>query len=170
MAELNVQEKGGRRTPPPRVDLTPMVDLGFLLITFFMFTTTLTESRTLEMKMPVKEEVPGSPTVFPASRALTLMPGKGHVIKYYKGVLEEPGQVMECGVGKVTDLVNSIKARVMRAGKDKPGENELYVVIKPADHSSYSDVVAVMDAMLINDVQHYALTEQSATEKEMAGW
>jgi biopolymer transport protein ExbD len=53
MAEMNLPEKGGRRrVQPPRIDLTPMVDLGFLLITFFMFTTTLAQNKTLELNMP----------------------------------------------------------------------------------------------------------------------
>lgn len=57
MAELNVSTgKTGRKNRtskmPVRVDLTAMVDLAFLLITFFMLTTSLTKPREMPVVMP----------------------------------------------------------------------------------------------------------------------
>ena len=46
MAELNMPQKAGKRKMHSlRVDFTPMVDLGFLLISFFMLTTTMANPR-----------------------------------------------------------------------------------------------------------------------------
>lgn len=170
MAELNVTGKSGRMTPPPRIDLTPMVDLGFLLITFFMFTTTLADRRSLEIRMPAKVPETTAPTVFPASRSVTIIPGKGHVVKYYEGLPEKAAQVKSCPVSWVTNLVTTEKARVARSTRSGGSDDDLYVLIKPSDDCSYSDVVAILDAMLINDVQHYSLAELTTKEKQMTGW
>ena len=67
-----------------RVDLTPMVDLGFLLITFFIFTTTT--SRPTAMKLFLPDDT-GDPTLFKASAALTLLLGKDDIIYFYEGAL-----------------------------------------------------------------------------------
>ncbi len=85
MAEMNMPQKGGRRkVQAPRIDLTPMVDLGFLLITFFMFTTTLAQQKTMPLQLPSNERT-NTPTVVPAESTLTLIAVKGHGILYYEG-------------------------------------------------------------------------------------
>src|SRR5688572_30403563 len=77
--------KGGKKKGKKlstRVDFTPMVDLGFLLITFFMLTTSMNKPKTMEINMPDKEKTP-DPTVFKASQAITLILAKDDKIVYY---------------------------------------------------------------------------------------
>src|SRR3954464_1053579 len=75
-----------------RIDLTPMVDLGFLLITFFMFTTTLAKPKTMEINMPykdpnLKEEEKNK---LKASAAMTVLLSKNHRVYYYEGIGDDP--------------------------------------------------------------------------------
>jgi biopolymer transport protein ExbD len=70
-----------------RVDMTPMVDLGFLLITFFIFTTTMTTPTTLDLNMPKDIKDPKNQTEAKESGVLTVMLGKGDKVYYYEGKL-----------------------------------------------------------------------------------
>ncbi len=76
MAELTTN------TRQPRVDMTPMVDLGFLLITFFVFTTTFTSNRMMALNMPEKTNEPGA--LIKYSNTLTLILGKDNRIFYHQ--------------------------------------------------------------------------------------
>src|SRR6202008_1156929 len=100
MAELDTSGGGHKKGPgvkkgkklSTRVDLTPMVDLGFLLITFFMFTTTLTKPKTMEINMPykdpnMKEEEKNK---IKNSVALTILLSKNHRVYYYEGIGDDP--------------------------------------------------------------------------------
>ncbi len=163
---MNISQKGGRKVQPPRIDLTPMVDLGFLLITFFMFTTTLAQQKTMELNMPSNEKT-DRPMAVPAESTITIIPVKGHVVKYYEGFFE-PGKLMQCPTSKVIDRILQKKKEVaaLPAGYSKDA-HRLHVLIKPDDASSYEDVVHVVDAMLIADVKDYAIMDLGVVEKEV---
>lgn len=62
MAEVQESSKGSKKKSAQkkmtiRVDFTPMVDMNMLLITFFMFCTTMIKSQTLQIALPTNEEV-----------------------------------------------------------------------------------------------------------------
>src|SRR6202041_3220392 len=96
MAEMDASSGGGHKKGPgvkkgkklsTRIDLTPMVDLGFLLITFFMYTTTLAKPKTMEINMPFKDpNVLEPPNKVKSSTALTVLLSKDHRIFYYEGI------------------------------------------------------------------------------------
>lgn len=74
MATLNVPQsgkavKGSTRKPIPGVDLTAMVDLAFLLITFFMLTTSLSKMNVMDIAKPIPVTDPGQLAPWPASNA-----------------------------------------------------------------------------------------------------
>jgi biopolymer transport protein ExbD len=92
MAELNThagssRRPGARRSKKlsTRVDLTPMVDLGFLLITFFIVTTTWSKPRALGLNMPAK----GDSSNLGLHAALTVLAGSDNKVFYYHGRLED---------------------------------------------------------------------------------
>ena len=82
-------KKGGKpkgKKQSTRIDFTPMVDLGFLLITFFMLTTTLSKPTTMEVNLPSKEKVnKEDQTKVAESSAITVILGEADKIYYYEG-------------------------------------------------------------------------------------
>ena len=113
MAELtpagNPAVTGLRRSKKlsTRIDLTPMVDLGFLLITFFMYTTTLINHKTMEITMPYRDD-PNStpPSVIKKSTALTLILSSGHKIFAYEGFPDDADHAPELTLCRFSGIHN----------------------------------------------------------------
>ena len=91
MAEVIVEEKGkgGKKKAkkhPPRMDMTPMVDLMCLLITFFMLTTAFSKSKVMEIILPekIQNEKQDAPRIS-ASRTLNIILGPDNKIYWYPG-------------------------------------------------------------------------------------
>src|SRR5438067_10649152 len=74
-----------------RVDMTPMVDLGFLLITFFIYTTTMSTPNTTKLNMPKEEKDQSKQMEVQKSGLLTILLGKGDAVYYYEGELKADG-------------------------------------------------------------------------------
>jgi biopolymer transport protein ExbD len=96
MAEMNTGGGGGHEKGKPkklstRVDFTPMVDLMFLLITFFMLATSMIKPQTMEIIMPAKEDHPDPKkiTKFENERAITIIMGKNNQLYYYLGAARD---------------------------------------------------------------------------------
>lgn len=172
MAEISIpgnkKHAGGRRSKKlsTRVDLTPMVDLGFLLITFFIFTTTLTTPRTMRLYLPVD----GPPTKSGESTTLTIIPIAGDKVFYYHGDLKEAITGHQFGTTNfsITEGIGSIIRQKQQAlansGRFKA--KDLVLIIKPDAGAKYKSVVAALDETTINDVTHYAFTDLEKVEKE----
>ena len=135
-----------------RVDLTPMVDLGFLLITFFIFTTTMSQPRGMRLIMPDDR---GNATPTKEGGALTLLPSLNGIVYYYEGNLNN-SNVKATTVKEVRDVIIEKKRRTP--------VTDMFVIIKPTKACAYRDIVNVLDEMTINNVKRYALVD--ITEKE----
>jgi biopolymer transport protein ExbD len=184
MAEMDTSSSGGHKKGPgvkkgkklsTRVDLTPMVDLGFLLITFFMFTTTLAKPKTMEINMPYKDETlkEEEKNKLKASTALTVLLSKNHRIYYYEGIGDDPTHPPELKItyfnpqkGIRDEIIAKKKmvADLKRSGALGP-KDEATVLIKPDTTSTYSDLVNMLDEMNINDVRVYAIIDISDVEQ-----
>lgn len=166
MAELNSNpENAGKKVRTKkqalRVDLTAMVDLAFLLITFFMLTTTLSKPRALDLSMPVGDEPGGNA----ASRTMTICLGKGDKAVYYLGLPDAP-----LVSATITDYSrNGLRKAIMEMRnkvKQATGKS-LMAIIKPSNSSVYGNLVNTLDEMKITDVQQYAIADIAAVDINM---
>ncbi len=165
MAEMEVKGGGGKKGPgvkkgkkmSTRVDLTPMVDLGFLLITFFIFSTTMNQPTALNLSMPKDTKNLDEETKVKESGSLTIMLGKGNVIYYYFG--QDPSKMETTTYKLVRDIILEKK-------KKTPAE-DLFIIIKPDKDATYKNAVDILDEMNINDISRYAMVDPSPQEYSM---
>ena len=148
----------------PRIDMTPMVDLGFLLISFFIFTTEISQPAATNLYMPHS----GDSTRISDSRSLTvLLSGNGRIF-YYFGTMEKAitdNQILPTNYSGKNGLGSII--RKMQGDLRMKGINpkELTICIKPEPASTFRDLVAALDEMLINGVNRYAVVDPENEEK-----
>jgi biopolymer transport protein ExbD len=171
MAELNPQEgrarKGSRRRAKKlstRVDFTPLVDLGFLLITFFFVTTTWSKPYATFLALPAD----GPVTLTARDATLTVVAGAGNKVLYYNGNLEDAekersfgitGYSMNAGIGTI------IREKQLAMDRSyKGGRKEMMLIIKGSPASRYKNVVNLLDETAINQVGRYALIDVTAAE------
>lgn len=168
MAEMDTSSGGGHKKGPgvkkgkkmsTRVDLTPMVDLGFLLITFFIFTTTMSQPTAMRLFLPKDTDKPEEQNEIKQSGALTLLLGKNDKVYYYEGKLAPDGANFK------TTNFSEIRDVIMKKKKSTNPE-DFVVVIKPHDESTYKNTVDALDEMTINEVKVYALVDISAAENQ----
>lgn len=159
MAEIQQQAAGGRsgkrraKKMSTRIDMTPMVDLAFLLLTFFMLTTTFARPYTMELNMPVKSR---EPTKVKASESLTILLGKNHRVHYFNGL--NLGQDGPPPALQTTAFGPDGIRRVLRARqRQQPGR--LVVLIKASPEAKYQDMVDILDEMNSSHQQKYALVK-----------
>lgn len=167
MAEMetsgNVAARGGIRSKKrsTRVDLTPMVDLGFLLITFFIFTTTLNASTAMKLIMPDESEHGEPPTQTAESKTISFLLGPDNTISFYNGSAVQEMQPTSYAASGIRSVIMQKMAGVEKKFGNR---NETVVLIKPTSEASYQNVVAVLDEMLINQVKKYVLMDTTPEE------
>ncbi|MDB5207958.1 MAG: biopolymer transporter ExbD [Flavisolibacter sp.] len=155
-----------------RVDMTPMVDLGFLLITFFIFTTTMSTPNTTRLIMPKDEKDPEKQTEVKQSGALTILMAKDNNLYYYEGQMEGDGSNFKSSTYKeIRDVIQKKKKDVMLLGRGlgynaDSTDKDFVVVIKPNSDATYKNTVDILDEMTINNVQRFALIDITDTEME----
>lgn len=168
MAEINNQpEKQKQQTvcnkKSTRVDLTPMVDLGFILVTFFVFTAALNESKAMNLLLP-NDNNPAINDDICESCALTFILSKNNIVHYYEGSEKNASY-------KMTDYSsNGIRQNIIDKRKwviQKRGKDELIIIVKPGKESSFKNLVDVVDECNITVVKRYYLAELSAGENKM---
>ncbi len=174
MAELNTGDSGGgkgkkkvrSKKSNSKVDLTAMVDLAFLLITFFMLTTSLSKPQSMDLGMPEKD--PKTPPILIAdARTLTVLIGDDNKLSTYMGQFASPLEPVhkqtygKNGVRK--EILEKIKSVPVTMGDPKKG---LIVLIKASKKSTYKNLVDILDEMAICKVPTYAIVDMTKEEAD----
>ena len=180
MAEVQVKDnsgKGGKvrsKKQAPHVDLTPMVDLAFLLITFFMLVTTFNKPNVMDLGLPAKPKPDAPkppPTEIDLSNSISLIIGKDNRIFYHQldqaGLNEQTLQETSFDREGITKVIEQAKARA----KD---QTKFTVIIKPTDDAVYKNFVDILDEMAITKNEIYGITdikswEQAIYDKKVGG-
>ena len=156
-----------------RVDMTPMVDLGFLLITFFMLATTMSKPTAMSVFFPDKQDKTEEEQTEPlkASKVLTLFLGDNDNVYYLDGIAADDDKAeaslktTRYGSDLRSVIFNSARRINAANPKDDKGNEAFVVVIKPTVVSSFKNMVDVLDEMAITKSRRYALVDQ-LTESE----
>lgn len=186
------QKKGKPKKMNLRVDFTPMVDMNMLLITFFMFCTTLSKPQTMDITVPTKDDKELSEedkNKVKDSQSITVLLGENDKVYYYLGIpnYEDYTSLKETDYAGLRSLLlerNSVGVAQMTELKRKRARNEIsednfkaeaaeirkrkdapIVIIKPTDDSTYKNLVDALDEMQICSIGTYALVEMAEGDK-----
>lgn len=143
-----------------RVDLTPMVDLGFLLITFFIFTTSMSQPKVMRLVMPDDSKDAGH-TQAPAPMTFTFILGGDHDVYYYNGIFN--GELSRTNFNK-SEIRTAIQRKMNEVEDRYQDKRKTIILIKLTNESAYVDIVNALDEMLINGVTKYMLLDADAHE------
>ena len=171
MAELDTSSGGGHKKGPgvkkakkasTRVDLTPMVDLGFLLITFFVFTTTMSTPTAMAMNEP--KDDPNNQLKVKNSGAMTLLLGKNDQVYYYFGELSAENASAQFKSSNFKEIRQTILDK-----KKATPVGDLMYIIKSDKEATFKNAIDILDEMAINAVPpgHYAEVDMSDTEAQL---
>jgi biopolymer transport protein ExbD len=175
MAELNTDgggDKGGKvrsKKQNSKVDLTAMVDLAFLLITFFMLTTTLSKPQSMSLGLPDKDK-PNEPNKVKVDEhcTMTILMGENNKLKYFVGFLDKPiAAPKDVTYGKegIRQELIQRKKLVLEYANSIGKKKDLIVIIKPNKKSNYRNLIDILDEMAIVDVPSYAIVNEYTPEE-----
>jgi len=192
--------KGGKKRAKKqstRIDMTPMVDLAFLLLTFFVLTSTFSKPKSMEINFPAKPKViEDMPEI---KNGVTFLLTKDDKIFYYKGEFILPGDkkgrvptevtatnYSSEGLHKLlldlnkptTDAIEKLKQQASRKeiadttfkrkAMDEKGKREaLTVLIKTDDKATYKNFIDMVDELNICYVGKYVTVEMMPQELEL---
>jgi biopolymer transport protein ExbD len=172
-----------------RIDMTPMVDLAFLLLTFFILTTTMYKPSTLQLTFPVPPEDDQPKELDKVNNALTLFLTKKDQILYYKDAFK-PGetQLSQTNFKDITKMliemnkstleqINELSKRlndkkITEEAYDSLKNNvqkqkdALFVIIKPDKDAKYRNMIDMVDNMDISGIGKYAVQDTIKADEQ----
>lgn len=169
MAEIQ-ESGGGKGDGKVRVkkssgkpDMTPMVDLGFLLITFFMYTTTFGKPNIMKLNMPDKEEDPDKQENMDLkeSNTITIIMGKDNRIFWYQKALTD---VLPEDLTETDYTSDGIRTAILKRKANAPNPENFTVIIKPTDEANWKNTVDILDEMAVTQSDKFAIVDVQKVE------
>ena len=163
MAELTQQRSarnhaGGKvraKKRSTKTDMTPMVDLAFLLLTFFLLTTTFKDMYVLRLNMPEPVDDPKDLALLNAENAFSLVLAENDKLYWWIG--HDPS----------AEVTNYSKDGIRRILLEKKESNPLLMVlIKPSDESRFENMVDILDEMEITHMTRYAIVDFTDDDRD----
>ena len=202
MAEIIQEEtaKGGKKKAKkhaPHIDMTPMVDLMCLLITFFMLTTAFSKPKIMEIVLPEKIDKKQEQPKIAKSRTINIILGPDNKVFYYTGLVEDPKNpppLQETdfsanGIRRILLERNATLSKKIRQFDDditsgkitmphdsiEPAKRRLkneddtgpIVLIKAYKAANYGNFVDILDEMSIISIAHYIFVDINWIEEKM---
>ena len=174
-----------------RVDMTPMVDLGFLLLTFFVLTTQFSKPKEMEINMPVKPKDTSNIMKVDTTSLTLLLTEKQEKVYYYYGKFKNDPSIIQTtdyskeGIRKVFRESNKNVREQVKQLKEKYSNHQLadttykrmlmeikggkearFIIVKADEKAKYKNVIDVIDELNVADVGKYALIDISPAEKQ----
>jgi len=162
MAEVNTGgggKKGGKKRAKKvstKIDMTPMVDLAFLLITFFMLTTTFSKPQTMEVNMPDKTEN-NEQQPLKESKALTIILGEDNKVYYFTGLTDPKVELTDFSAQGIRQVLLQKNKQI----------KDMVVLIKPMNTSRYKNMVDILDEMHITNTKRYAIVDITPKDRDL---
>jgi biopolymer transport protein ExbD len=163
MAEINTTNSSKKgisfvTKKSTKVDLTPMVDLGFLLITFFMFATSLAQPKAVKLRMPISD---GAPTPTDREKVLVIIADSNNVFYAYEPTMEQ--YKMKKFITQ-KDLRNFILYKKKKVAAYDPTHPYVMSSLKFTSRATYNSLV---DEMKINDIDNFIVDKITIKEKAL---
>ncbi|MGV0947975.1 ExbD/TolR family protein [Empedobacter falsenii] len=169
MAQIESHDDGGgkkvrSKKNSTKVDMAPLVDLGFLLITFFMFAATSIKPNVMNLNMPpkIQDPVHTPPPDIKLQNSLTILISKDNKLFWHQQ--EEaglnPGTLNETDYSKIREVITTAQSRAL--DKDK-----FTVIIKPMDDATYDNLVTILDEMEITKSTKYGIVPVAPFEQKV---
>lgn len=165
MAEIIAQEKSGGRKKKKnvKIDMTPMVDLNFLLLMFFMFTSSFSKPNVMDLGLPAKGD--HTPTTQIGDKnQITFIIGENNRVFYHQSNAKD---LTEAGL-KETDYNGVNVSKIISNAYDKALTKEIFtIIVKPTDESNYKNFVDMMDNISISKKERYGISDIKPWEKKV---
>ncbi len=161
MAEIETNPGKGKRLlkrTSAKPDMTPMVDLGFLLITFFMFTTTFSTPNMIKLFMPDKDSGNAPVTI---ENSITFILGKNDKVYWHQKDIKSltSADLIETSYG-----FNGVRKEILEKYNKSNKPTNFTVIIKPSNDANFKNAVDMLDEMEITNMHHYALVDLFQSE------